>query len=357
MDFDDFQFGRRGGSDFSRDVRRYLPQIVIGMVAIGLIIAAYSMFYRVEATEKGVVLRFGAYYRTVDPGLQFKLPWPIDKVYLVPVREIQSLEFGFDTERAGRQSVYAERSAANLDVSEMLTGDLNLANVEWIVQYRISDPQQYLFSIGSTEDLGTRARPSGKTYDVNLAVPDTIHDVSESVMRRLVGDSSIDAVLTISRELIATEAKREIQEMLDGFQAGVDIVTVKLQSTSPPEQVRDAFQEVNRARQKKERIVNEAEGERNRQIPAARGKKDQMISEAEGYRDRIIQEKKGEVAAFQAQLAEYEKAADVTKVRLYLEAIEEVLSNVQSKTVIDESVGGVLPLMNLNNAGPTSGNQ
>lgn len=356
MDFEDFQFGRRGGSDFTRDLRRYLPQILIGVVALALVVASYTMFYRVEATEKGVVLRFGAYYRTVDPGLQFKLPWPIDKVFLVPVREIQSLEFGFDTAEPGRRTVYAERSAANLDVSEMLTGDLNLANVEWIVQYRISDPQQYLFSIGATDSLGTRARPSGKTYDANLAVPDTIHDVSESVMRKLVGDSSIDAVLTISREQIATEAKREIQEMLDSFQAGVDIVTVKLQSTSPPEEVRDAFQEVNRARQKKEKIVNEAEGERNRQIPAARGKRDQMISEAEGYRDRIVQEKKGEVAAFKSQLAEYEKASEVTKVRLYLESIEEVLSNVQSKTIIDESVGGVLPLMNLNTL-PTSGNQ
>ncbi len=357
MDFDDFQFGNRSGRDIARDARRYAPQIVVVVVAIACIVGAYSMFYRVEATEKGVVLRFGAFKETVGPGLRFKLPWPIDRVYLVPVREIQSLEFGFDTVKAGRRTNYADRSVANLDVSEMLTGDLNLANVEWIIQYRISDPREYLFSIGTTEDLGTRSHPAGKSYDVNLSVPDTIHDVAESVMRKLVGDSSIDAVLTISREQIASDAKKEIQESLDSFGAGVDIVTVKLQSTSPPEEVRDAFQEVNRARQKKEKIVNEAEGERNRQIPAARGKRDQMISEAEGYKDRIVQEKTGEVAAFQSQLTEYEKATEVTKVRLYLEAIEEVLSNVRSKTIIDESVGGVLPLLNLDNALQPSGSR
>jgi len=356
MDFDDFQFGNRSGRDLARDMRRFAPQIVITLVALACVVAAYSMFYRVEATEKGVVLRFGAYKETVDPGLRFKLPWPIDRVYLVPVREIQSLEFGFDTAKAGRRTVYAKRSAANLDVSEMLTGDLNLANVEWIIQYRISDPKEYLFSIGTTESLGSRAHPAGKSYDVNLAVPDTIHDVSESVMRKLVGDASIDAVLTISREQITGDAKKEIQQELDSFGAGVDIVTVKLQSTSPPEDVRDAFQEVNRARQKKEKIVNEAEGERNRQIPAARGKRDQLISEAEGYKERILQEKTGEVAAFQAQFAEYEKAAEVTRVRLYLETLEEVLGNVRSKTIIDESVGGVLPLLNLDNTLPSSGN-
>ncbi len=341
----------------ARDARRYAPQIVIVLFVLLSLFAGSSMFYRVDATEKGVVLRFGALKQTVGPGLRFKLPWPIDRVYLVPVREIQSLEFGFDTARAGRRTVYADRSAANLDVSEMLTGDLNLANVEWIIQYRISDPEKYLFSIGSTEDLGSRAHPSGKSYDVNLSVPDTIHDVSESVMRKLVGDSSIDAVLTISREQIASDAKKDIQALLDSFGAGVDIVTVKLQSTSPPEEVRDAFQEVNRARQKKEKIVNEAEGERNRQIPAARGKRDQMISEAEGYRDRITKEKAGEVAAFNAQLAEYEKATEVTKVRLYLEAIEEVFHNVQSKTIVDESISGILPLLNLDNAKQPSGSR
>jgi membrane protease subunit HflK len=189
-------------------------------------------------------------------------------------------------------------------------------------------------------------------------VPDTINDVSESVMRKLVGDSSIDYVLTIGREQLAKEAEELIQEELDSFEAGVDIITVKLQTTSPPtEAVKDAFQEVNRARQKKEQVVNEALGERNSKIPAARGAKDKMIAEAEGYQNRIVLETTGQISAFLAQLAEYEKAPDVTRQRLYLETMEEVLSQVGSKTIIDESVRGVLPLLNLDQGSTPAGVQ
>ena len=230
----------------------------------------------------------------------------------------------------------------------MLTGDLNLGHVEWVVQYRVKDPMDFLFKIGSTERIDRRSLPSGTTSDVNAAVPDTISDVSESVMRKLVGDSSIDYVLTIGREQLAKEAEELIQEELDSFEAGVDIITVKLQTTSPPtEAVQDAFQEVNRARQKKEQVVNEALGERNSKIPAARGAKDKMIAEAEGYQNRAILETTGKINAFLAQLAEYEKAPDVTRKRLYLEAMEEILSQAGGKTIIDESVRGVLPLLNL----------
>jgi membrane protease subunit HflK len=242
----------------------------------------------------------------------------------------------------------------------MLTGDLNLAQVEWVVQYRVSDPVKYLFNIGDVEYISTSRLPAGVWSDPNPAVPDTIRDVSESVLRKLVGDNSVDAVLTFGREKIAADAKLEIQRMLNSYDAGVQIVTVKLQSTSPPEDVKDAFQEVNRARQNKERVVNEAEGERNRQIPAAEGKRDQAVSEAEGYAERVVLETKGEIAAFQAKLAEYEKAPDVTKTRLYLEAMEEVLGGVGEKTIIDESVQGVLPLLNLdrgNSRTPLRGDQ
>jgi membrane protease subunit HflK len=188
---------------------------------------------------------------------------------------------------------------------------------------------------------------------VTAAVPDTISDVSESVMRKLVGDSSIDYVLTIGREQLAKEAEKMIQEELDSFEAGIDIITVKLQTTSPPtETVQDAFQEVNRARQKKEQVVNEALGERNSKIPAARGAKDKTIAEAEGYQNRIILETTGKINAFLAQLTEYEKAPEVTRKRLYLEAMEEILSQAGGKTIIDESVRGVLPLLNLDQGPP-----
>jgi membrane protease subunit HflK len=237
-----------------------------------------------------------------------------------------------------------------MDVSEMLTGDLNLAQVEWIVQYRVKDPAAYLFQIGDVERISPEVLPAGVAYDPNAAVPDTIRDVSESVLRRLVGDASVDAVLTLGRETIAADAKLEIQQMLDEFDAGVEIATVKLQSTSPPEEVKDAFQEVNRARQNKERVVNEAEGDRNRKIPAARGEKDKAISEAEGYKERIVLETEGRVSAYLAQLAEYEKAPEVTRTRIYLEAMEEVLAGVNQKTILDESVKGLLPLLNLDAA-------
>ncbi len=339
-----------------QQVRKQIQLALIVLAVVILLFVGWSSFYRVEASEEGVVLRFGKQIATVPPGLHMKMPWPIDKVYKVPVQRIQSLEFGFETSQAGRKTVYAPKTSEDLAVAEMLTGDLNLGHVEWIVQYRVKDPMKFLFEIGSTERIDRNSLPSGTISDVNAAVPDTISDVSESVMRKLVGDSSIDYVLTIGREQLAKEAERMIQEELDSFEAGVDIVTVKLQTTSPPtEAVQDAFQEVNRARQKKEQVVNEALGERNSKIPAARGAKDQAIAEAEGYQNRVILETTGEVKAFLAQLIEYEKSPDVTRKRLYLEAMEEVLSQAGSKTIIDESVRGVLPLLNLDQDTPLPG--
>ena len=310
--------------------------------------ASYSSFSRVDASEKGIVLRFGKNHRTADPGLQMKLPWPVEKVFTVPVRRVQSLEFGFETVSAGRKTEYRAREAVLDDVADMLTGDLNLAHVEWIVQYKIHDAPASLFNIGDESSLMGEFMSNLKSEDINPAIPDVIRDVSETVMRKLVGDRSVDSVLTMGREEIADQAKLEIQEMLTLFEAGVEVITVKLQTTSPPESVKDAFQDVNRARQNKERIVNEAEGERNRQIPAARGKRDQMISEAEGYRERIVMETKGKIDAFNAKLAEYEKAPGVTKQRLYLEAMQEVLGQVGEKTIIDDSVNQMLPVLNLN---------
>jgi len=178
-------------------------------------------------------------------------------------------------------------------------------------------------------------------------VNDTIRSVSEAVMRKLVGDASVDEVITIGRDQIASDAKVQIQEMLNKFDTGVEVVTVKLQSATPPEAVKDAFDAVNRAKQDKEREINKARGERNRQVPAARGKRDRAVSEAEGYRERVVKTMTGRVNAFLAQLAEYEKAPEVTRTRLYLETMEEILSAVDSKIIIDESVRGLLPFLNL----------
>ena len=319
---------------------------IFGIVAMLL----YTSFYRVDASAEGVVLRFGKKVRVVSPGLQMKMPWPIESVYTVPVMKIQSLEFGFRTVSPDRKTVYAKRSNELDDVADMLTGDLNLAHVEWIVQYQISDSAKSLFNVGG-DDGGYYMQRLTKS-GINPAIPDTIRDVSETIMRKLVGDRSVDSALTMGREEIANEAKRNIQEMLDEYDIGVQIVTVKLQTTSPPESVKDAFQEVNRARQNKERVVNEAEGERNRQIPAARGRRDQMISEAEGYRELNVLETQGLISAFESKLAEYEKAPEITKQRLYLEAMQEVLSSVGSKTIIDDSVNQMLPILNIGEATP-----
>ena len=330
------------------DWRRIISTSVAGFLVVAVLFLSMSMFYRIDTSDEGVVLRFGKHENTVQPGLHWKLPWPIDIIYNVPVQRIQTLEFGFETEQPGRVTRYARPSTDDLAVAEMLTGDLNLGHVEWIVRYRVKDPVEYLFNVGNTEAIAVGVLPSGQNFEVNPAVPDTIRDVSESVMRKLVGDSSIDYVLILGRDEIATEAARLIQEQVDSFKAGVKIVTVKLQTTSPPTaQVKDAFQEVNRARQKKEQVVNEALGERNSVLPAARGVKDKVIAESEGYQNRIILATKGRISAFLSQLAEYQNAPEVTRKRLYLEAMEEILTKVGNKTIIDESVQGVLPLLNL----------
>ena len=323
--------------------RRHRRAILFVLLAIVVLWGLGSIFYSVEADSEGVVLRLGAYLQTTQPGLHMKLPSPIDTVAVVPVQRIQTLEFGFATETPGRVTRYARSTPKTQTVASMLTGDLNLAHVEWIIQYRIKNAQDYLFKIG----LGDR-------NSVDAAVRDIISDVSEAVMRRLVGDASVDEVITIGRDQIATDAKTEIQQMLDTFETGIEIVTVKLQAATPPDEVKDAFDAVNRARQNKERVVNEARGERNRLIPAARGSRDRAISEAEGYKERVVREMTGRGNAVLARLAEYERAPEVTKTRLYLETMEEILAQVDHKMVIDESIRGLLPLLNLDSDQPAS---
>ncbi len=322
-------------NELKYNLRRYRRVItLVAGVAFGLY-ALETMFYKVEADEQGVVLRFGKRVGLTDSGLHFKLPWPIETVLQVPVTRVQSLEFGFKTLEAGRDTRYMPRGESADDVARMLTGDLNLAHVEWIVQYKISDAGKYLFTLGGHRNQ-------------RVAVEDTIIDVSEAVMRRLVGDVSVDEVLTTGRDRIANDAEHEIQGYLDTIDCGITIVTVRLQTVSPPDPVKDSFDAVNRAKQAKDRVLNDARGESNSKLPEARGTRDQKISEAEGYRERVVREATGKANAFLTQLAEYRKAPEVTRRRLYLETIEQVLSEVGDLTIIDQSVGGVLPLLDLN---------
>lgn len=315
---------------------RYRKRIIAAVVLAALVWASGSMFYKVEADSRGILLRLGKVAEETPPGLHFKLPWPIDMVHTVPVEKVQSLEFGYRTVLPGRRTQFARSTDNQKTMARMLTADLNLAHVEWVVQYRIHTPQDYLFKIG-----GERRTTSATN------ARDLIGDVSEAVMRRIIGDVSVDSVITIGREQIAADAKEEMQRNLDGFEAGIKVVAVKLQSATPPDPVKDAFDAVNRAKQSKERVVNEAKGERNRLIPAARGQRDRTIAEAEGYALRVQKEAEGHAHAFLARLTEYEKAPEVTKMRLYLEAMEEILMNVDDKIIIDQSIKGILPLLQL----------
>lgn len=316
--------------------RKYHKRIVTVAVLLALLLGSQSMFYKVEADEEGVVLRLGKLSKTTTSGLHFKLPWPIDTVDKVPVERVQSLEFGYRTITPGRRTQYARPGEHDKTMARMLTADLNLAHVEWVVQYRIKSAENYLFKIGGDRRSTAHANAT-----------DLISDVSEAVMRRIIGDVSVDSVITTGREQIASDAKEEMQQVLDGFEAGITVVAVKLQSASPPEPVKDAFDAVNRAKQSKERVVNEAKGERNRLIPAARGGRDRAIAEAEGYAIRVVKEAEGRASAFLSKLIEYEKAPEITWKRLYIEAMEEVLTRVDDKIIIDESVKGILPLLDL----------
>ncbi len=325
-------------AEFKLQFRRHWRMGSLLLAALALFCLANSALYSVDPREEGVVLRFGAIVDTTLPGLHLKLPWPVSQVIKVPVQEVKSMDFGFGTIAAGQLTSYRQPTSNDLEVAEMLTGDQNLAHVEWIVQYRIDDAAKYLFALGSGVP--------GKAHWIT--VEETIRDASESVIRQLVGDVSVDEVLTFGRDRIAGDAKDKLQDMLDDFDCGINILAFKLQSVSPPEPVKDAFDSVNRARQNKERVVNDALGERNRLIPEARGLRDRAIAEAEGYEARTVLAATGRAGAFLAKLEEYKKAPEVTRTRLYLESLEDLLQRVDDLLIIDRSVSSPLPLLNLN---------
>lgn len=280
--------------------------------------------------------RFGAYDRTTGPGLRFKLPALVEDYTKVPVKAVQTMEFGFATARAGQRTQYREATPEDQVMARMLTGDLSLAHIEWTVLWRVYDAKAYLFNVGG----------EGRSQTDNIE--GVIHDVAENIMRRKVGDISIDEALTTGREKIGGGAKIEMQAKLDELGAGVTIVRVDVQQAQPPEKVVDAWDSVNRARQDKERIINEANGERNSAVPAARGEKDRAIREAQGYALRVVETATGKAEAFVAQAVEYKKAPDVTKNRIYIEAMQQVLGSADV-TVIDSAImSSALPLIDLN---------
>lgn len=302
----------------------YKKQILpIGLLIVGLILAFQSVLV-VEPEEVGVIVRLGKYDRTVEPGMNFKIPF-VEEDLLVPVERQKKVEFGFRTVQAGQRTQYSSR---NFDQeSLMLTGDLNAANVEWIVQYRISDPYLYLFKI--------------KSIDA------TFRDITEAVMREIIGDRSVNEVLTTGRQEVAIKAEEGIQQICNQYETGIKIEQVVLQDVNPPDAVKPSFNEVNEAEQEKEKSINQARSEYNKVIPRAKGEADKIISEAQGYAVNRINQAKGDAAKFNSVYREYAKAPEVTKQRIYLETMERVLGQVGKKLVTDKELGGILPLFQM----------
>ncbi len=300
--------------------KRWLYIAAIGLFGLWVLV---SGFYTVDADEVGVIQRFGQYIRTTEPGLHLKAPLGVETVKKVKVQRVFKEEFGFRTLQGGVQTQYSTQSF--LDESLMLTGDLNSAVVEWIVQYRIKDPVKYLFHVRNVEE--------------------TLRDVSQSVMQLVVGDHSVDEVIVLSRQEIEDEALQLTQKSLDEFETGLDVVTIKLQDVNPPETVQPAFNEVNQARQERERIINEAMEAYNKIIPQARGQAEQMLRQAEGYASNRVNRARGDAEKFLAVWREYSKARDVTRRRIYLETMQEILPKLQNIYVVDEDQKGLIPLL------------
>lgn len=307
------------------DFLRYLPWFV---AAFFILAGARGAIYSIGPDEVGVRQRFGKYIGLSSSGLHAKIPFGVDRVTPIKVEKVFKEEFGFRTLEAGVKSIYGK---VELEQSLMLTGDLNILDVRWVVQFKIKDPLKLLFA--------TR----------NPLV--NIRDISEVVLRRLIGDFSVDEVLTIKREEIDYLAQQEIQKILDSYEVGIQVVTVKLMDVNPAEKVKPAFNEVNEAKQEKEKMINQAWEKYNKAIPRARGEAEKTIHEAQGYAKDKINRAKGESERFLAVLTEYKKAPDITKKRLYLETMMEVLPKAKEKYIIDATQTSILPLLDIGGKG------
>ena len=288
------------------------------IVLVGILMA----FYTIPADSEGMVLRFGKYIDKVSSGLHAKAPFGIDRVIEVPTKRQQKMEFGFST--PGFTNPDQIGDSPDLEKS-MVTGDLNSALVEWVVQYRITDPEKFLFDV---------REPS-----------QTLRDLSEAAMREVIGDRTVDEIITIGRQEIEETVLLRISEFAKLYQLGVSINQVQLKNVNPPEPVQPSFNEVNRAQQDRENAINLANGEYNKAVPRARGEADQKIRAAEGYRFKRINEAEGDVTAFNQVLEQYLKSPDVTRTRLYLETAGAVLPQAKQLIIVDETVQQIMPML------------
>ncbi len=318
MDDDRNDFEKLFQMDTSKIPR---PQISANMIAIviGVILVvalARATFYQVQTEEVGVILRFGEFIKTTDPGLRMKIPF-VDTMIPVPVTRQLSQQFGF---RAGTTGVFEDESL-------MLTGDLNVAVVDWIVQYRVADPYEFLFKVRNVED--------------------TFRDMNEAVMRDVVGDRTVTEVLTVGRQEIETTAKEKLQALCDQYETGITVDLIVLQDVNPPDPVKPSWDEVNQAQQQRDRMINEAQARYNQVIPRAAGEAQQTILQAEGYALDRVNSSEGDASRFVSIYEQYRLAPDVTRQRLYLETMQKVLPLLGGKLFIDEDAQGVLPLLPL----------
>jgi membrane protease subunit HflK len=306
---------------------KYPRQISLGIVIALLVYIGFSSYYTVSAESVGVLQRFGSYQYVVNPGLHFKIPFGVDTVTEVPIKRQLKEEFGFGTAGATNPRQISPPSEWKLETT-IVTGDLNTALVEWVIQFRIVNAFDFLFKV---RDPG-----------------DALRDISESVMREVVGDRTVDEVLTFGRQDIETSAQVKMQEVVNLYEMGLHIDQVQLKNVNPPKPVQASFDEVNEAQQEKERMINVARGQYNKAVPRARGKAEQSIQVAEGYAILRVNQAEGDTAKFSALLSEYIKARVVTKQRIYLETMAEVLPRINNKIILDNKASSVLPLLQLN---------
>ncbi|MFN8177505.1 MAG: FtsH protease activity modulator HflK [bacterium] len=299
-------------------VRRVVPALLVLLVL-------FTSVYTIDPEEVGVVVRFGKYVRTTEPGPHLKLPLGIERVTKVPVQRQLKEEFGFRTVHAAVRSEFT--TEGHEQESDMLTGDLNAAVVEWVVQYRIVDPYKFLFRVRNVDD--------------------TFRSMTEAVMRRVVGDRTVNEILTVGRAEAATLVEQQLQVLCEEYETGIKVDQVVLQDVNPPEPVKPSFNEVNQAQQEREKLINEAQSEYNQVIPRASGEAEQTVQEAEGYALDRVNRAQGDATRFKAYYEAYRQSPEVTRRRIYLETLGQVLPKVQRKVIVDHDLRGVLPLLNL----------
>ncbi len=300
---------------------------IIGMVFVGLLLyTVYLAYYTVKLEEEAVITRFGKFKETKGPGLHFKIPF-VDVAEKLETGRQLKMEFGFGTPGGANLRQFGNNPE---DERSMVTGDLNAATVEWVVQYRITDPKDFLYNVRDPEQ--------------------TLRDASEAVMREVVGDRTVDEVITVGRQGIEAESQKKLADLVTLYDLGITINQIQLINVNPPAQVKQSFTEVNMAQQERETLTNVAHREYNKSVPVARGNADKMISAAQGYATKRINEAEGDVAKFVALYGEYQKSPEVTKQRIYLETMEKVMPSLGSKVIIDEGVNQVLPYLPLDSA-------